>query len=498
MSVTSPETAQDDSQSLRVAAVGGSMWSAAYRWSARLVSFLTFAVLGRLLDPSEFGVVAIASAVAGYLSILTDFGLHRFVVHMEEMDERQRSTVLWLATGLGVAVGLLQVAAAPAVAGWLHEPSVTLVLQVMAISYPLSALYGVMSGFQKRRLRFRLLAVRGMVAVVVSAGVAIVLAVLGFGVWALVGQVVSYSAVSLLVLWVDDPWVPRLLWSRETFGRAVRYGRPALGAAFMNSVGSQSDTLVIGHRLGTEALGYYSVATRLVQVVLDTMVSIVLTVAFPVLARARDDRVLLAAAYRRAVTQSVLLSAPAIAVVVGLMPDLIDLLFGPKWTAVAGVASLLAISRVLLVPAWFDSALLYAVGRVRIEMWLSVLGAVTVLLAAVLGSSWGLTGVAIGMLVRSLLMWPLLMVVSCRITRQPITPVMVKVVSIWVAAGLAGGLAALTGHFLASPVAAIGLGGCVAAIAFLGAALLLARATSSASAAGLARGQRSAIRLSAD
>ena len=131
-------------------------------------------------------------------------------------------------------------------------------------------------------------------------------------------------------------------------------------------------------------------------------------------------------------------------------------------------------SRALLVPAWFDSALLYAVGRVRLEMWLSVLGASTVLAAAVVGSAWGLTGVAIGMLLRSLLMWPLLMVVSCKITGQRVLPLMAKVVGIWAAAALASALAALTGH-LTNPIAAVVLGGCLAAVAFLGAALVLAR-----------------------
>jgi O-antigen/teichoic acid export membrane protein len=468
-------TRSQRSASLRSAAFHGSLWSASYRWSARLVSFATFVVLSRLLEPAEFGVVAMASAVAGFLGILVDFGLPRFVVHAPRADDVLRSTVLWCSLALGSAIALVQVLAAPLVATWLREPSVEPVLRVMALGYPLSALYGVLSAFQKRELKFKLLAVRGMVAVVVSAAVAVGLAVAGYGVWALVGQVLCYAGVSLVVLWLADPWVPRLLWSRQVFMSAFRYGRAALGAAVMDSVTSYGDGLVVGRRLGPDQLGYYSIAFRLVQVVLDLLVSVVHTVAFPILARAQDDARLLAAAYRRSVTQGVLISAPAVALLAALMPELVDLVFGPKWAPVAGVGAVLAVSRVLLVPLWFDSALLYAIGRVRLEFALSGAGAVTLVLAVVVGSFWGLEGVAFGLVGRSLVMWPLRMVVSCRLVDRPVLPVAAATVRIWAAAAVSGGVAWVVAQQTASQIAAVVSGSLFGLVTFMAAAWLLAR-----------------------
>lgn len=466
---------EERGQQLRATAFRGSLWSATYRWSARLVSFATFAILGRLLEPEEFGIVALAAATSEVLGVLVDFGLPRFVVHVQRVDAVFRSTIMWTAVGLGTAIAAVQVAMAPVIAAWLREPSAVPVLSVMAIGYPLAALSGVVSAFHKRELRFRLLAVRGMIAVATSAAVAVSLALAGFGVWALVGQALSFTASSLLVLWVADPWTPRPIWSRAVFGDAMRYGRSALGATAMDVVAYQADRLIIGRRLGVNQLGYYSIASRLVQVVLDMLVSIVYSVAFPILARAQENRALLAAAYRRSVTQCVLVSAPALALLTALMPQLIEIAFGPKWAPVAGVGALLAVSRGLLVPSWFDSALLYAVGRVRTEMWLAGAGAVTLVVAVVAGSSHGLTGVAVALVARSLLLLPLRMVVSCRITEQPIAPLAAVVMRTWAAAGVAGGCALLAASRTESLVLAVVVGSGIGVGSFLGAASLLAR-----------------------
>jgi PST family polysaccharide transporter len=460
---------------LRAAALSGSLWSAMYRWSARLVSFVTFAVLSRLLDPEQFGVVAMAGAVAGFLGLLVDFGLPRFVVYVEAVDEVLRSTVLWSSLGLGLVIAGGQLVAAPLVADWLHEPGVLPVLQVMAIGYPLSALYGVMSAFQKRELKFRLLAVRGTVAVVVSAVVAVALALLGLGVWSLVAQVLCYSAVSVVVLWLADPWVPRLLWSPSVFRRAFRYGRTALGAAALDAVTSYADGLVVGRRLGVDQLGFYSVSFRLVQVVLDLLVSVVHAVAFPVLAQAKDDVRLLAAGYRRAVTQGVLLSAPAIAVLAALMPQLVHVVFGPRWAPVAGVGAVLAVSRAIVVPCWFDSALLYAVGRVRTELWMALLGAASLVLAVVVGAFWGLVGVALAMVFRSVVLWPVRLVVSCRVTGQSPLLLAWTTVRIWLAAGVAGLAALEVAGLVPSTVGGLVAGSAAGAAAFLAVGALLTR-----------------------
>jgi O-antigen/teichoic acid export membrane protein len=463
------------SRSLRSAALSGSLWTAGHRWLARLVSFGTFAVLGRLLDPEQFGLVALAASVATFMGILVDFGLPRFVVHVTAADEEVRNTVLWCSLGLGIGIGGLQAACAPLIAALLDSPTVEPVLLVMALGYPMSAMYGVLAAFQKRALRFRLLALRGIVAVIASAGLAIILALRGWGVWALVAQALAYAAVSLLVLVVADPWRPQLPWSTAVIRDAFRYGRSALGAAAMDAVTSASDGLIVGRRLGVDQLGYYSVAFRLVNVVLDLLVSVVHAVAFPILARTQDDRQLLASAYRRSVTQGVLLSAPAMALLAALMPQLISTLLGPTWASVAGVGAVLAISRGLLVPAWFDSALLYAIGRVRDEFWLCTLGAVSVVVAVTFGAFWGLTGVAVALVARSLLLWPVRMVVSCRLTGQPVLPLAMAVLRIWLAAGLSGCATLLAVQSVSSQVLAIALGFAVGTVAFVGAAALLAR-----------------------
>lgn len=414
------------------------------KWGVRLLAFVVYATLGRLLSPGDFGTVAVAAAVIAWSSLLVDFGLPIFLIQAERVSPRTRDTVFWIGMGFAAVMGLVQIAAADLIAGWIGEPEVADVLRVLAVVFPLASIAGIQGAMFKRQLRFRAVALRGIVAVAASGLVAVVLALAGAGVWALVGQTIAFQAASVLALWLADPWRPRLSWDSSVARRALGFGAKSFGSFALDNLNGTADVLIVGHRLDAAAVGNYSMATRLVRVVLDSLVSVVYSVANPLFARAKHDRRLLGDAYTRAVTQAILVSAPALAVLAATFGPVLEIIVGPKWLGAAAVGSLITIAEAIRVPLWFDRSLLYALGRPGAALVLDCVDAVLLVGGVVIGVRWGLVGVGVGLCVRIGVMWPARLIVSCRLAGVGAARLTVREVRLWLAAAVCGGAAWLT------------------------------------------------------
>ena len=296
-------------EQLRRGALTGTMWVAGQKFGARFVSFAVFALLGRLLAPEDFGTVAVAAAFASYSGLLVDFGLPVYIVQAETFSRRERDTVAWIALIFAGIAGLLQFTLAGVIAAWMDQPQVQPVLQVLAITLPLAAISGIQIAIYRRRLEFRAVAVRGLVAVFVSGCVAVALALAGAGVWALVAQTISFQLVSMLMLWIKDPWFPRTGVDRQIARNALTFGSKAFATMALDTLAASADSIILGKRLGSRDLGFYSVSYRTARVALDALVGTIYSVANPVFARAKGTAGGPGPVYARVVTQSILISS---------------------------------------------------------------------------------------------------------------------------------------------------------------------------------------------
>ena len=308
--------------------MNGVLWATAQRWGVRLTSLLTFVVLGRLLEPREFGLVALASVVVSIVNVFSEVGFSTYVVQARHLDQRTLSTVFWSGSLLSaVLAGGLVLSAEPLTAH-LGSPELAMPLSVMSAVILLTALSSTQVALLKRRLAFRAIAARSLVATAVSCACAVGLALSGAGVWALVGQSVIFSLTSVVMLWSVARWRPHRAFDIGLAREVVKYGISILGIALISRLRRSGDALVIGWLAGPLSLGFFVVATRIVEVLLDTATSVVSSVANPVFARLKDDMPRLRAAYVKAVSNSLAVVAPVFFLVAALMPVLLPVLFG--------------------------------------------------------------------------------------------------------------------------------------------------------------------------
>ncbi len=403
-------------------AMGGVLWTVAQRWSVRLTTLGVFVVLGRLLTPADFGVVALASVFIGFVNVFSDFGLSTYLVQSRSVDQRSTSTVFWSGLALSTLLALLVCAAAGPVAALFGVDELAAVIRVMSVSIFVTAFSSTPTALLKRDLDFRSIALRSVVATVVSGAVAVGLAFAGAGVWSLVAQAVVFSSVSAVVLWVASRWRPSRAFDPATARQAMAYGSSVLGIQLVSQLRRRGADLAIGAVAGTVALGYWAVANRILVVVFDTVVQVISAVSTPVFARLKDDRPRLQRGYVTAVTLSLAVVVPVLVVLLVTAPVAIPLVFGGRWDRAVPVAQLLCVATLFTTMVYFDRGLMLAVGRQRLELVMATATAVGGLVLMVGAAHISLVFAAWAAVAQAALAWPVRVRVTTRVLDIPARP----------------------------------------------------------------------------
>lgn len=383
-------------------ATAGVFWLTAQKWAVRLLGFVTIAVLTRLLSPEAFGTVAAASTVLPFFFLIADLGFAAYIVQVKDVDQRMLSTAFWFSLGAGAVLAATMAVLAPLLGAVFHDPAVVPVIQALSLWVVFTAVGSVPMALLRRRMRFRTLAVQGAIAAVIAQVVAMVIAFSGGGVWALVGQSLIAPAVTSVLAWITAAWVPSRGFSAAHFRAMTGFGSQVLGVEFVAMLRAWGEAAIISAVLGIGALGFLSVAQRLIQVVQDLTGSAIVPVTTVVFAKIREAPERLQRAYLRALRMVyALLSLPLTAVAV-TAPLVVPIVFGPGWDPSFPVAQVLALAGILTVGAALDHGLFYGLGRPGTWfVYAVVIDALTVAVTAWLAPSgllavaWGFLGVCV-------------------------------------------------------------------------------------------------------
>ncbi|WP_461476577.1 lipopolysaccharide biosynthesis protein [Microbacterium sp. HJ5] len=344
-------------------AVTAVLWSASQKWIARVGGFVTIAILTRMLTPAEFGTVAVATAILPIAYLLADMGFSTYVAQARDIEQRLLSTAFWFSSiaGLILAGGLF--AAAPLLAWIFRVPQAADVVRALAPLVVLVTLSSVSIALLRRRLRFRALAIQSFAASIGGQVTAIGMALLGFGVWALVAQMLVFQLITTVCAGIAAGWLPSFRFSRVEFFRMTAFGAKVVGVDLFGLLRQWAEYAIIAAFVGATGLGYLSIAQRLVQIAQDVTAAAVLPVSTVVFSRVRTDPVRLRGGYRRALGLTYAAVVPVMIFLCVSSPELVPFVFGDQWDASVVPAQVLAITGILTMVAMLDHGLLYGLGR---------------------------------------------------------------------------------------------------------------------------------------
>lgn len=393
--------------SLRQKIAQGVAWTTMQNVGMQAISLGVFFLLARLLHPEAFGLVALAVVFIDFVALFLSYGLPEAIVQRHTLDQEHLDTAFWVILGAGIVLTLLGIASAGPVAALFKQPQLKSIIRWLSLSFFLRSLSQVQVAILRRQLALKIIATRSMVAGFVGGATAVIMALLGFGVWSLVGRQLIIELVSVLILWPACNWWPGLKFSirhgKELFG----FGVSMMGGNILNFFNRRTDDFLIGYFLGPVALGYYTVAYRLLLIMTQLWGQIVGSVAFPAFSRVQKELERLREMFYSATRLTSLVAFPAFLGIFALVPELVPTLFGQQWAPSIPVMQVLTFIGLLHAVLFFQYTVMAGVGKPSWYLGLQVMITVANVIGFLIAVRWGIVAVAISYVIVAYLFAPL-------------------------------------------------------------------------------------------
>lgn len=409
-------TARPEPSSLGARVRTALAWKAASQTTTQISRVASMVILARLLTPSDFGLAGMVLIFSELIQVFADIGFSASLIQFKTVSEEDVSTAFW--TGLGVATVLFGAAfaAAPAVAAFYHRPQLRWMFVAVASGFVTEALIVTQASLLFRRMEFRAIETRLILATLFSAAAGICAATAGLGAWSLILQVNVFAATSVAAIWVLSPWKPRFLFSWASLKRMMGFSGNVFVSRFLFWGDRNVDSLLVGRFLGSTALGIYSLGYSVILVPFRRLVRPLQNVTTPTLASLQDDLPRMRKIWLRSlrVTSSILF--PALAGLIVVCPDFVPVVFGHRWSATVPVMQILAWVALIQSLSVFGGGVYQARYRTGLGLRMAAFGFGLDLVAFIVGLHWGVRGVAAGYaLTNTLVIVPLTLFVVTRL-----------------------------------------------------------------------------------
>jgi len=374
-------------------------------------------VLGRLLPVESFGLLTLCMVVINFAS-KAQIGVASALVQRSEISEKDIRVAFSLSVVSGTILTTTIWYGSPEIASLFRAPELTLVLRLISISFLFTSFGAIAEALLERRLDYRsLLQVELCSYGIGFCGVSIVLALLHYGVWSLAWGTIAYSFFrnTLLFCRTPHPVMPLLL--RSEVRAFLNFGSGTTLSRLANWAAANADYFVVGRWLGTAALGLYSRAFQLMSLPMYQFASVLSYVLFPAYSRIQKDNVRLRHAYFGSVFFCSLGTLPILASIVIVAPDLMTGFFGSQWSSAARPLQVLCVGGIFQCMYNLSDSLSRAKGAVYWKFSCHVIYAICVFVGALLGRGWGITGVAVGVVVGMAVIYLLMAKLSITLIR---------------------------------------------------------------------------------
>ena len=351
-------------------------------------------ILARLLVPGDFGLIGMAVAVTGFISLFRDLGLSQATVQRESITHADVNALFWVNVAVSTALALLTVAMAPLL-GWFYDDSrVTGITMALAGGFILGGIAAQHQALIDRQMRFTSRGAVDVASLTIGAVAGVVSALAGAGYWALVIQSLAMSLSAAIGFWLLSRWRPgRPAWSASARSM-LHFGGNITGFHVVNYLGRNVDNLLIGRVWGAGPLGLYTRAYQLLMLPIRQVNAPLASVALPALGRLRGEPERYRAVYLRVLEKIALLTMPGVALLVATSDWVVRLVLGPGWEGAAAIFTWLGVAALMQPAANTTGWLFISQERGRDMFRWGLIGTAISVAAIVAGLPWGAVGVA--------------------------------------------------------------------------------------------------------
>lgn len=338
-------------------------------------TFIIQIVLARILDPADFGIVAITTVFMTLANTIIETSFSSSVIQKSELSQKLLSSVFFANAVLSFFVYLLLFLAAPLISRFYDEAILTAVLRVQGLRIVIASLCSIQDALLIREMKFKTLFICELIGAIVQIGVGLVMAYTGFGVWAIVFSALSGYLASGIGKMLASRWKPSLYYSHSLVKDALSFSSKILAVRVTRKLFYNIRTLTIGKVYTTDTLGYFNKGFQFPSTAMTVVDGSLTSVAFTSLSKLQDDKQALVNALRNYVRIMMYLCTPMMVGMAIVAEPLVKVLLTDKWLACVPYLQIVCFTQ-LLAPLNVKTTAFEALGESSISMKLHVSGIV--------------------------------------------------------------------------------------------------------------------------
>lgn len=310
-------------------------WNTITQFSSYFLKFTLGIILARLLTPEEFGVVALVTVITEISYYFIEGGFSASIIQKKDLDNNDFSTIFSFNLLLGIGFFLLFFFSAPFLVTFYEDDRLLLITRVIAFIYVLNSISIVQKAILHRNINFKKLAIITIIINVSSGILGIILAILGFSYWAIVGKMIAKSVLTALLFTVTSDFIPRIKLDAKVLRKHFSFSSFVFLHNLMHNIAARIDALLVGKIFSAADLGLYSKGKSLASMPAGFSSAIINNTFFTVFAKLQDDKQKFLDAYVLSYRMITLISAPVLIFVALNAKSLIIIFLGEQWLKVA-------------------------------------------------------------------------------------------------------------------------------------------------------------------
>jgi O-antigen/teichoic acid export membrane protein len=381
----------------------GFLWNLSERVGVRIIQFLPTILLARLLTPEEFGLIGMLTIFIAVAGSFLDSGFSLALIQKKDATYLDECSIFYFNLLVGVLLTLVLYLAAPSIATFYNQPNLTVITRALSFGILIEAFDLIQTTRLTRALDFKTQLKTTFLGSLVSGVLGVVTAYLGYGVWSLVIQSLVDDLLSTAALWVLCDWRPALLFSLDSLKEMFGFGSRMLLSALISTFFDNIYQVVIGKLFPIASLGYYTRATSLKTVVIDTTSNTFGRVMFPALAHIQDNVERLKRAYRKSVLLATFVHFPLMIGLVIIARPLFIVLFSVKWLSAVTFFQLMCVAGLLFPLHLINLDILKVKGRSDLFFKLEVIKRALIVANIILTYRYGVNAMLAGQIVLTVL-----------------------------------------------------------------------------------------------
>ena len=459
-------------QDIKQKAKKGVYWTTFSNIANQGTQFAISIILARLLSPEDYGIIALPTVFLAIAQCFINSGFGSALVRKEQVSEDDLTTAFYFNICVGVFFYILLFLCSPIIADFYNTPILSDILKVTALGLLFGPLQAVHFAMFSRKLDFKTPSIISVSSKFTTGAVGLLLAFLGFGIWALVFQEIAGSLLSLAIVWTKSDWRPRGKFSRESFNYLWGYGSKLLSSGILDTLYNNIVPVVVGKFFSPRDLGILNRGTGYATMPHNQIGSIIGPLAFPVFSRIQGDKEQLDNYFRKLLRLVIFVQAPINLLLVALAKPLIIFFITDKWIDCVFIIQMVAIAAIIWPVQSLNMSLFNAVGRsdlvLKGNIGIKIIGLCTLIPCLPFGIYF-ITAMGI---FRGFLAVSFMAYFAGKVTRYGLFKQYKELLPAISLAGTMCGLVFLVTSFIETPVVQIIAGGTVGSLFYLGTAYL--------------------------